>query len=70
MRAPLIILILILTILTMMGILASRKEGTSTYYKIADPNITGICDTVCRSIAEKIRQERSTLNNIRKGVTL
>jgi DNA-binding transcriptional ArsR family regulator len=59
-----------LAILTAVGIVASRKEGTSTFYKIADPNITAICDTVCRSIAERIRQERTTLKNIEKGVAL
>ncbi|MBI2500000.1 MAG: winged helix-turn-helix transcriptional regulator [Deltaproteobacteria bacterium] len=57
-----------LGILTTAHILASRKEGTSIYYKIADFNITAICDTVCRSIAERIRQARTTLKNIEKGV--
>lgn len=57
-----------LAILTAVGIVEARKEGTSTYYKIADPNITAICDTVCRSIADRIRQSRTTLKNIEKGV--
>ncbi len=59
-----------LAILTATRILTFRKEGTSTYYRIADPNITGICDTVCRSIAERIRQQRTTLKNIQRGVHL
>ncbi|HSA58611.1 MAG TPA: metalloregulator ArsR/SmtB family transcription factor [bacterium] len=59
-----------LAILTSEGIVSARKDGTSTYYKIADPNITSICDTVCRSIADRIRQSRSTLKNIQKGVAL
>jgi len=58
-----------LAVLTSEGIVAARKDGTSTYYKIADPNITAICDTVCRSIADRIRQSRSTLKNIEKGVS-
>ncbi len=49
-------------------IVTARKEGTSTYYRIADPNITAICDTVCRSIADRIRLQRSTLKNIQKGM--
>lgn len=59
-----------LAILTSEGIVAARKDGTSTYYKIADPNITAICDTVCRSIADRIRQSRTTLRNIQRGVAL
>lgn len=47
-------------------IVTSRKEGTSTYYTITDPNIVAICSTVCRSIADRIRQERSTLKNIER----
>ena len=59
-----------LAVLTSEGIVAARKDGTSTYYKIADPNITAICDTVCRSIADRIRQSRTTLKNIQRGVAL
>lgn len=59
-----------LAVLTVVGIVAARKEGTSTYYKISDPNIRAICDTVCRSIAGRIRQERATLKNIEKDVSV
>lgn len=59
-----------LAILMGAHVVTFRKEGVSTYYRIADPNITVICDTVCRSIVERIRQERTTLKNIRKGVAL
>ncbi|HEX5036853.1 MAG TPA: metalloregulator ArsR/SmtB family transcription factor [bacterium] len=57
-----------LAVLTAAGMVASRKEGTSTYYRIADPHITAICDTVCRSIADRIRGQKATLKNIEKGV--
>lgn len=57
-----------LATLTWSHIVTARKEGTSTFYRITDPNITAICDTVCRSIADRIRQESSTLKNIQKGV--
>lgn len=58
-----------LATLTWSRIVTSRKEGTSVYYRIADPNIVSICDTVCRSIAGRIRQQRSTLKNIQKGIS-
>lgn len=57
-----------LSLLTAARIVAFRKNGTSVFYKISDPNITAICDTVCRSIAERIRQERTMLKNIQKGI--
>lgn len=57
-----------LAVLTAAGMVASRKEGTSTYYKIADPRLTAICDTVCRSIADRIRGQKETLKNIEKRV--
>lgn len=57
-----------LAVLTAAGIVSFRKEGTSVYYRIADPNIIAICDTVCRSIAERIRGQKATLKNIEKGV--
>lgn len=50
-------------------IVTSRREGTSIYYKIADPNVTLICDTVCRSIAEQIQQSKIMLKNIQRGVS-
>lgn len=57
-----------LSLLAAAHIVTSRKEGTSVFYKIADTNITAICDTVCRSIAERIRLDKVTLRNIKKGV--
>lgn len=59
-----------LAILAGAHVVTFRKEGVSTHYRIADPNITVICDTVCRSIAERIRHDRTTLKNIQKGVAL
>jgi len=59
-----------LSVLSAAHILTFRKDGTSVYYKISDPNIVDICDTVCRSIAERIRQERAMLKNIQRGVAL
>ena len=57
-----------LATLTWTHIVTSRKEGTSTFYRIADPNIAAICDTVCRSIADRIRQQKNTLKNIQRGI--
>jgi DNA-binding transcriptional ArsR family regulator len=57
-----------LAILAASHIVTFRKEGTSIYYKITDPNITAICDTVCRSIAVRIRHEKVMLQDIKRGI--
>lgn len=58
-----------LAMLTWTHLVTSRKDGTSTIYRISDPNITAICDSVCRSIADRIRQQKSTLKNIQREVS-
>ncbi|MBI2344222.1 MAG: winged helix-turn-helix transcriptional regulator [Deltaproteobacteria bacterium] len=55
-----------LAILTGAHVVRFRKNGTFTHYRIADPNITVILDTVCRSIADRIRQARTTLKEIER----
>lgn len=55
-----------LATLTWAQIVTSRRDGTSIYYRIADPNVVQICDTVCRSIAEQIHKSKITLRNIKK----
>ena len=42
-----------LQLLHIHGLVARRKEGTSTYYKIADPVVFGLCELMCGSIGEK-----------------
>ncbi|MFP5210954.1 MAG: ArsR/SmtB family transcription factor [Acidobacteriota bacterium] len=44
------------------GIVSRRREGTSIYYGIADPMIFKLCDLVCRSAAEKAREDFDDLN--------
>jgi len=35
------------------GLIARRKVGVSTLYRIADPTLVTICDIVCRSLQER-----------------
>ncbi len=53
-----------LGILATVGIVVSRKNGNSIYYKISDGNITAICDTVCRSIIQRIHRQQDLLVDI------
>ena len=39
------------------GILARRKQGTSTYYRIADESVFELCDLVCGSIYDRLTAE-------------
>lgn len=40
-----------LGVLKAVGLVTSRKVGSSTYYGIADPSLEGLCDQVCRGVA-------------------
>ena len=35
------------------GLVARRKVGVSTYYRIADQSIVTLCDLVCQSLQER-----------------
>ena len=36
------------------GLLHRRKEGLNTYYRVADPTIFELCETVCASLGERL----------------
>jgi DNA-binding transcriptional ArsR family regulator len=59
-----------LAILAQGGLVSRRKEGTSTYYSVADQTIITLCNVVCASIQEDfIDQARSLgLNSIAGNV--
>lgn len=42
-----------LSILADGGLVARRKSGISTLYRIADPSILTLCDVVCHSLQER-----------------
>lgn len=46
------------------GLVSRRREGTSIYYGIADPMVFKLCQLVCRSTAEKAREELDELNTV------
>ena len=39
------------------GLVARRREGNSIFYAISDPMVFKLCDLVCRSEAQRTRQE-------------
>jgi DNA-binding transcriptional ArsR family regulator len=38
------------------GLVARRKAGISTFYRVADPSLGTLCDLVCRSLADSGEQ--------------
>jgi DNA-binding transcriptional ArsR family regulator len=40
------------------GLVARRKEGTLSYYYIADETIFQLCETVCDSLGERLAAQR------------
>ncbi len=44
------------------GMVSRRREGNSIYYGIADPLLLKLCELVCRSAAEKAREELDELS--------
>ena len=43
------------------GILASRRQGTSVHYRVADPAAFAVCRTVCDAIDRQAVETRSTI---------
>jgi DNA-binding transcriptional ArsR family regulator len=50
-----------LSVLMEAGILARRKQGTSSYYRITDESIFELCDLVCVSIHDRLVAELDEL---------
>lgn len=48
------------------GLVSRRKQGTSSYYAIADPTIISLCNLVCASVQERFAEQarRLELNTI------
>ena len=47
-----------LAVLRRIGIISPRKEGSTVYYKLADPKIAEACDLVHEVIAEQLRNKQ------------
>jgi DNA-binding transcriptional ArsR family regulator len=47
--------------LTQGGLVSRRKQGTSSYYAIADPTIISLCNLVCASVQERFAAQARSL---------
>jgi DNA-binding transcriptional ArsR family regulator len=48
------------------GLVARRKDGTSSIYSVADPLIFTLCDLVCRSATARTREDLAELQQTPK----
>ena len=39
------------------GVVSRRRDGNSIYYGIADPMVMKLCDLVCQSAVERVRED-------------
>jgi DNA-binding transcriptional ArsR family regulator len=45
-----------LSMLADAGVVARRKDGNHVYYRIADKGVLALCEKVCGSVQERVRQ--------------
>lgn len=43
------------------GFVARRKEGTTTWYRIADPQVFDLCELVCGGIEDELERRRKAI---------
>ena len=52
-----------LSVLTGAGVLGRRKDGNRVYYRIVDAGVLALCEQVCGSVQEQLRE----LNELVQG---
>jgi DNA-binding transcriptional ArsR family regulator len=50
-----------LQVLLQQGYVARRKEGTTTWYRITDPQVFKMCELVCGTLEEELDRKRKLL---------
>ena len=50
-----------LQVLLQQGYVARRKEGTTTWYRITDPQVFKMCELVCGTLEEELDRKRKVL---------
>ena len=56
-----------LSLLAREGFVERRMEGTSAYYRVADPDIYALCDLVCGSIARRLSEQAAARAKFRRA---
>jgi DNA-binding transcriptional ArsR family regulator len=53
-----------LAALTRARFVAVRREGNRAFYRLADPFLAKICDAVCDSLAQRVREEQELMKTL------
>jgi len=48
------------------GFVSCRRDGTFAFYRIADPYVARICESVCNGLDRQIREGRGLLAGLRR----
>lgn len=52
-----------LQVLLASGFVSRRKEGTTVYYRVADPDVYQLCDLVCGRVEAAIERQRRAIRS-------
>lgn len=47
-----------LALLKQAGLVSSRNEASTHYYKVSDPVVGNVCNTVCAAVEERLANDR------------
>ena len=59
-----------LSLMTKHGLVERRRQGTTVYYRIADPSVYALCELVCGNLARRLLQAAQDSTLRRQGVPL
>ena len=57
-----------LATLTRLGFVERTAQGTSAYYKIADPRVYQLCDLVCGQVAQRFASQAEMLGDAARRI--
>jgi DNA-binding transcriptional ArsR family regulator len=57
-----------LSVLRRAGLVACRREGVNVYYRIEDPTVFSICETVCNSLERQVTAEKQEIEQGRAAM--
>lgn len=50
-----------LSVLATAGVVGRRKEGLNVFYRIEDPSVYALCDTVCGALAVQLQARQAVI---------
>jgi len=57
-----------LSVLRRAGLVECRREGVNVYYRIDDPTVFSICETVCNSLERQVNAEKQEIEQGRAAM--